>query len=125
MLKKQKLWQTKKNEYKSNPTNKRSRCMIKPNIYFFSPKEKIIPDNIEAFLKSSKIEDIRKILNDFPNLENKILGIRSTSIPMEVLSKITNNEVYKMLIFDTITNLAKGEAISNSFKTSPSLLCYR
>lgn len=35
---------------------------------------------------------------------------------MEVLSKITTNEVYKMLIFDTITNLAKGEAISNSFK---------
>lgn len=35
---------------------------------------------------------------------------------MEVLSKITNNEIYKMLIFDTITNLAKGEAISNSFK---------
>ena len=35
---------------------------------------------------------------------------------MEVLSKITNNEVYKMMIFDTITNLAKGEAVSNSFK---------
>lgn len=35
---------------------------------------------------------------------------------MEVLSKITNNEIYKMLIFDTITNLAKGETISNSFK---------
>lgn len=35
---------------------------------------------------------------------------------MEVLSKVTNNEVYKMLIFDTITNLAKGDAISNSFK---------
>ncbi|MDD4027470.1 MAG: type II secretion system F family protein [Bacilli bacterium] len=35
---------------------------------------------------------------------------------MEVLSKVTNNEIYKMLIFDTITNLAKGEAISNSFK---------
>ena len=35
---------------------------------------------------------------------------------MEVLSKITNNEGYKMLIFDTITNLARGEAISNSFK---------
>lgn len=37
---------------------------------------------------------------------------------MEVLSKITNNEVYKMLIFDTITNLAKGDAISNSFKNN-------
>lgn len=35
---------------------------------------------------------------------------------MEVLSKITNNEIYKMLIFDTITNLARGDAISNSFK---------
>lgn len=35
---------------------------------------------------------------------------------MEILSKITNNEVYKMLIFDTITNIAKGEPISKSFK---------
>ncbi len=35
---------------------------------------------------------------------------------MEVLSKITNNEIYKMLIFDTITNLAKGSSISNAFK---------
>ena len=35
---------------------------------------------------------------------------------MEILSKITNNEIYKMIIFDTITNLAKGESISTSFK---------
>ncbi len=35
---------------------------------------------------------------------------------MEVLSKITNNEIYKMLIFDTITNLAKGSPISSAFK---------
>lgn len=35
---------------------------------------------------------------------------------MEVLSKITNNEIYKMLIFDTITNLAKGSPISQAFK---------
>jgi type IV pilus assembly protein PilC len=35
---------------------------------------------------------------------------------MEVLSKITSNEIYKMLIFDTITNLAKGSSISNAFK---------
>ena len=35
---------------------------------------------------------------------------------MEVLSKITENEIYKMLIFDTITNLAKGSPISNAFK---------
>lgn len=35
---------------------------------------------------------------------------------MEILNKITNNEVYRMLILDTITNLAKGEKISLAFK---------
>lgn len=35
---------------------------------------------------------------------------------MEVLNKITNNEIYKMLILDTITNLAKGEKISTAFE---------
>lgn len=35
---------------------------------------------------------------------------------MEVLSKITNNEVYKRIINKTISNLGKGESISASFK---------
>lgn len=35
---------------------------------------------------------------------------------MEVLNKITNNEIYKMLILDTIANLARGEKISTAFK---------
>jgi len=35
---------------------------------------------------------------------------------MEILNKITNNEIYKMLILDTIANLAKGEKISLAFK---------
>lgn len=35
---------------------------------------------------------------------------------MEILNKITNNEIYKMLILDTITNLAKGGKISDAFK---------
>jgi type IV pilus assembly protein PilC len=36
---------------------------------------------------------------------------------MDILNKITNNEIYKMLILDTITNLAKGDKISESFKS--------
>ena len=32
------------------------------------------------------------------------------------LNKITNNEIYKMLILDTITNLAHGDKISLAFK---------
>jgi len=35
---------------------------------------------------------------------------------MEILNKITNNEIYKMIMLDTITNLARGEKISLAFK---------
>ena len=35
---------------------------------------------------------------------------------MEILSKITNNEVYKRIINKTMTNLTKGNTISESFK---------
>lgn len=34
---------------------------------------------------------------------------------MEILNKITDNEIYKSIIADTIENIAKGEKISNSF----------
>lgn len=34
---------------------------------------------------------------------------------MEILNKITNNEIYKMIILDTINNLASGDKISTSF----------
>ena len=35
---------------------------------------------------------------------------------MEILSKITNNEIYKQIMFNTINNIAVGEKISTSFK---------
>ena len=35
---------------------------------------------------------------------------------MEVLSNITNNEIYKRIIANTLNNLGKGESISKSFK---------
>lgn len=35
---------------------------------------------------------------------------------MEILNKVTNNEIYKNMILDTINNLAKGEKISLAFK---------
>ena len=42
----------------------------------------------------------------FASLWNHNVFITSS---MEILSKITNNEIYKMLIFDAITNIARGE----------------
>lgn len=35
---------------------------------------------------------------------------------MNVLKRITNNEIYKMMIFDTVNNLAAGEKVSTAFK---------
>lgn len=35
---------------------------------------------------------------------------------MEILSRLTNNEIYKKIINKTINNLGKGESISSSFK---------
>lgn len=35
---------------------------------------------------------------------------------MDILSKITNNEVYKQIMLNTITNIARGDKISESFK---------
>lgn len=35
---------------------------------------------------------------------------------MEILMKVTNNEIYKALIYDTIENLSRGERISYAFK---------
>ena len=49
----------------------------------------------------------------FASLWNHNVFITSS---MEILSKITNNEIYKMLIFDAITNIARGEPVSSSFK---------
>lgn len=35
---------------------------------------------------------------------------------MDILNKVTNNEFYKMMIFDTVANLARGDKISAAFK---------
>lgn len=69
--------------------------------------------NMPIFGKIIIYNEVTMFTKTFASLLNHNVYITDC---MEVLSKITNNEVYKMLIFDTITNLAKGEAISNSFK---------
>lgn len=35
---------------------------------------------------------------------------------MEILGRVTNNEFYKMMILDTIANLARGDKISSAYK---------
>ena len=35
---------------------------------------------------------------------------------MDILNRVTNNEFFKMMILDTVANLARGEKISTAFK---------
>ena len=35
---------------------------------------------------------------------------------MDILNRVSNNEIYKMMILDTVANLARGEKISAAFK---------
>ena len=49
----------------------------------------------------------------FANLINHNVFITDS---IDVLSKITSNEIYKKLIYDTAKNLTKGESISKAFK---------
>jgi len=83
--------------------------------------------NVKAFRKSIqqftmhlpifgdiiKYNEVTIFAKTFANLINHNVFITDS---MDVLSKITENEIYKKLIFDTAKNLTKGEAISKAFK---------
>ena len=60
------------------------------------------------------------IYNEVTMFTKTFASLLSHNVPitdsMEILNKITNNEIYKMLILDTITNLARGGKISDAFK---------
>ncbi len=61
------------------------------------------------------------IYNEVTNFTKTFATLLSHNVfitdSMEILNKITNNEIYKMIILDTISNLAKGEKISAAFNT--------
>ncbi len=60
------------------------------------------------------------IYNEVTMFTKTFSSLLSHNVPitesMEVLNKITGNEIYKMLILDTISNLARGGKISDAFK---------
>lgn len=57
--------------------------------------------------------EVTMFAKTFASLWNHNVFITSS---MEILTKITDNEIYKMLIFDAITNVARGDAVSTAFK---------
>lgn len=81
----------------------------------FRKTVQIIVMHIPVFGKIVIYNEVYNFTKTFASLLNHGVFITDS---MEVLSKITNNEVYKELIAKTIINLNKGVNISESFKGS-------
>ena len=60
------------------------------------------------------------IYNEVTMFTKTLSSLLKHSVPiaesMDILNKMTNNEIYKMLILNTITNIYKGDKISDAFK---------
>lgn len=69
--------------------------------------------HLPVFGKIIIYNEVTIFTKTFANLINHNVFITDS---MEVLSKITENEVYKKLIYNTAKNLTKGDTISMAFK---------
>src|SRR5699024_5210619 len=81
----------------------------------FRKNVQLIIMHVPVFSKIVIYNEVYNFTKTFASLLNHGVFITDS---MEVLSKITNNEIYKELIAKTIINLNKGANISESFKGS-------
>lgn len=81
----------------------------------FRKNVQLVVMHIPVFNKIFIYNEVYNFTKTFASLLNHGVFITDS---MEVLSKITNNEIYKELIAKTIINLNKGANISESFKGS-------
>ena len=81
----------------------------------FRKNVQLVIMHIPVFSKIVIYNEVYNFTKTFASLLNHGVFITDS---MEVLSKITNNEIYKELIAKTIINLNKGADISESFKGS-------
>ena len=83
------------------------------NIRSFRKKVQIILMHLPVIKDIIIYNEIANFTKTFASLLNHGVFITDS---MEVLSKITNNEVYKDIINNCLNNLAKGDSISASFQ---------
>ncbi len=82
-------------------------------IKFFRRNLQILLMHIPIFGKIIIYNEMTLFTKTFASLlKNNVLITES----VEILSKVTNNEIYKEIMYSTISNIARGEKISESFK---------
>ena len=83
------------------------------NVKIFRITVQWITMHVPILSKIIIYNEVTMFSKTFASLWNHNVFITSS---MEILSKITDNEIYKMLIFDAITNVARGDTVSKAFK---------
>lgn len=83
------------------------------NVKAFRKTVQTIIMRIPVFGKIVIYNEVTNFTKTFSSLLNHGVYITDS---MDILSKITNNEVYKEIINKTIQNLGKGDSISTAFK---------
>ena len=75
---------------------------------------------IQTFLMHLPVVKDIIIYNEIANFTKTFASLLNHGVfitdSMEILSKITNNEIMKRIISQTLTNLAKGDTVSSAFK---------
>ncbi len=87
--------------------------LVYKNVASFRKKVQVIAMKLPIFGNVIIYNEVYTFTKTFASLINHGVFITDS---MEILSKITNNEVYKGIISKTLSNLAKGDNISKSFK---------
>ena len=89
-------------------------------LYYLYRSVKIIRTLLQwIFMHIPVIKDII-IYNEVTLFSKTFASLLSHNVyitdSMDILNRATNNEIYKMMILDTVANLARGDKISTAFK---------
>ena len=89
-------------------------------IYLLYTKSKKVRETIQIVLMHIPVVKNIIIYNEIANFTKTFASLLNHGVfitdSMEILSKITTNEVYKRIITNTLENLGKGDSISSAFR---------
>ncbi len=89
-------------------------------LYFSYKRVKVFRKNVQYFLMHMPIIGKVIIYNEVTIFTKTFASLLANNVfitdSMEILQKLTNNEIYKDIMHSTINNIVKGDKISTSFK---------
>jgi len=95
-------------------------CAIVLFVYFLYTNVKAVKYNLQKFAMKLPVFGNIIIYNEMTIFTKTFSSLLKNNVfitdSIEILTNITNNEIYKEIMFNTINNIAVGEKISVSFK---------